>query len=279
METLQLEAGGLVFDALADGPADGRFVVLLHGFPQTSWSWRHVLSALAQAGYRAVAPDQRGYSPGARPDDVSAYRMPHLVGDVVGMLDALGAAAADVVGHDWGAAVAWQLAGRHPDRVRTLTAVSVPHPLAFVEALRTDEDQRQRSQYMRLFQVEGKAEEVLLRDDDGGLRTFFGGAEATADVDRYVDLMRQPGVLTKCLNWYRAQDIADIEDMGPATVPTLYVWSDNDLALGPTAAHATQRFVSAPYRFEVLHGVSHWIPEEAADQLSGWLLEHLAAHP
>jgi pimeloyl-ACP methyl ester carboxylesterase len=279
MEDLQLEASGYVFDALADGPVDGRLVMLLHGFPQTSWSWRHVMQSLAGAGYRVVAPDQRGYSPGARPEAVSSYRMPLLVGDVIGMLDALGASRADVVGHDWGAAVAWQLAGRHPDRVRTLTAVSVPHPLAFVDALRTDDDQRQRSQYMKLFQVEGKAEEVLLREDEGGLRTFFGGAEASADVDRYLALMRQPGVLTKCLSWYRAQDLADIQDLGPTTVPTLYVWSDGDLALGPVAAHATVSFVSAPYRFEVLHGVSHWVPEEAPEQLSTWLLEHLAAHP
>ncbi|MBK5306479.1 MAG: alpha/beta hydrolase [Frankiaceae bacterium] len=279
METLQLDANGLVFDALTDGPADGRLVVLLHGFPQTSWSWRHVIGVLAAAGYRVVAPDQRGYSPGARPEGVPAYAMPHLVADVVGMLDALGAERADVVGHDWGAAVAWQLADRHPSRVRTVTAVSVPHPLAFVEALRTDDDQRQRSQYMRLFQVEGKAEEVLLRDGDGGLRTFFGGAEATADVDRYVALMQQPGVLTTCLSWYRAQDLEDVKGMGPTTVPTLYVWSDNDLALGPVAAHATAGFVTAPYRFEVLHGVSHWIPEEAHGELSTWLLEHLAAHP
>jgi pimeloyl-ACP methyl ester carboxylesterase len=279
MENLRLEANGFVFDALADGPVQGRLVVLLHGFPQTSWSWRFVMSTLAGAGHRVVAPDQRGYSPGARPDGVDAYRMPALVGDVVGMLDALGADRADLVGHDWGAAVGWQVAGRHPDRVRTLTAVSVPHPLAFVEALRTDEDQRQRSQYMKLFQQEGKAEEVLLRDGDGGLRTFFGGAEATADVERYVALMREPGVLTRCLSWYRAQDLADIEDVGPTTVPTLYVWSDGDLALGPVGAHATAAHVAAPYRFEILHGVSHWIPEEAPDQLSTWLLEHLAAHP
>jgi pimeloyl-ACP methyl ester carboxylesterase len=278
MESLQLPVGDHVFDALAAGPPDGRLVVLLHGFPQTSWSWRHVIPALADAGYRVVAPDQRGYSPGARPDGVDAYRMPQLVGDVVGMLDVLGADRADVVGHDWGAAVAWQLADRQPDRVRTLTAVSVPHPLAFVDALRTDEDQRERSQYMRLFQVEGKAEEVLLRSEDSGLRTFFGGAEATADVERYVSLMHEPGVLTKCLNWYRAQDIADIEGVGPTTVPTLYVWSDGDAALGPTAAHATAAHVAAPYRFEILHGVSHWIPEEAPGQLATWLLEHLAAH-
>ena len=275
MERLQLPVGDLVFDAVAAGPADGRLVLLLHGFPQTSWSWRFVQPALAEAGYRVVAPDQRGYSPGARPDGVEAYRMPYLLGDVLGMLDVLGAARADVVGHDWGAAVAWQLATRHPDRVRTLTAVSVPHPLAFVEALRTDADQRQRSLYMKQFQVEGEAEDALLHGEHG-LRTLFG---PIPDPQPYLDLMQQPGVLTRCLNWYRAQDLADIEGIGSTTVPTLYVWSDQDAALGRYGADATAKHVTAPYRFEVLPGVSHWVPEEAPERLTSWLLEHLAAHP
>jgi pimeloyl-ACP methyl ester carboxylesterase len=278
METIQLTANGLVFDALTDGPADGRLVVLLHGFPQTSWSWRGVIPPLVAAGCRVVAPDQRGYSPGARPDSVSAYRMPELVADVVGMLDALGADRADVVGHDWGAAVAWQLAARHPGRVRTLTPVSVPHPLAFVAALRNDEDQRQRSAYMQFFRQVGTAEETLLADDAAALRGVFG-QQPGVDGERYAALMREPGVLTKCLNWYRAQDLSDIEDVGPTTVPTLYVWSDEDVALGPAAAHATADHVSAPYRFELLHGISHWIPEQAPDRLAGCILEHLAAHP
>jgi pimeloyl-ACP methyl ester carboxylesterase len=273
VEQLQLPVGDLLFDAVADGPPDGRPVLLLHGFPQTSWSWRHVMPGLAAAGFRVVAPDQRGYSPGARPEGVEPYRMPHLVGDVLGLLDALGAEQADVIGHDWGAAVAWQTATRHPERVRTLTAVSVPHPLAFVQALRTDEDQRQRSQYMKLFQVEGKAEAVLLRDDDAGLHTFFGD---NADIEPYLDLMRQPGVLTKCLSWYRAQDLSDIRDLGPTFVPTLYVWSDGDLALGRAAAEATAQHVTGPYRFEVFEGVSHWVPEEAPERLTELLLEHLA---
>ena len=279
MENLQLPVGNLVFDAVAAGPADGRLVLLLHGFPQTAWSWRLVMPLLVEAGCRVVAPNQRGYSPGARPLEVDSYRMPHLVDDVLGMLDTLGAPRADVVGHDWGAAVAWQLAGLHPDRVRTLTAVSVPHPLAFIDALRTDDDQRSRSQYMKLFRVEGKAEEVLLRKGDGGLRTFFGGAEASADVDHYVALMTEAGVLTACLNWYRAQHLTDIGGIGPTTVPTLYVWSDEDLALGAVAAHATGDHVQARYRFEILHGVSHWIPEQAPGELATWLLEHLHAHP
>ena len=273
MESLQLPVGDLVFDAVATGPADGRLVLLLHGFPQTSWSWRFVMASLAEAGYRAVAPDQRGYSPGARPEGVSSYAMPHLLSDALGMLDALGASCADVVGHDWGAAVAWQLASRHPSRVRTLTAVSVPHPLAFVDALRTDADQRARSQYMKDFGVVGVAEESLLADD--GLRALFGGEQ---DIAPYLALMRQPGVLTKCLSWYRAQSLSDIEDVGPVKVPTLYVWSDQDRALGRAAAVTTSGYVEAPYRFEVLPGVSHWIPEEAPGALSGLLLEHLASH-
>lgn len=278
MESLALEANGFVFDALADGPPDGRLVLLLHGFPQTSWSWRRVMPLLVAGGCRVVAPDQRGYSPGARPGDVAAYRMPHLVADAVGMLAALGANRADVVGHDWGAAVAWQLASRHPERVRTLTPVSVPHPLAFVAALRDDEDQRTRSAYMRFFQQVGDAEDALLADGGAALRDVFG-AQPGVDVERYVALMREPGVLTQCLNWYRAQDIADINGLGPTTVPTLYVWSDQDVALGATAAHATAAHVSAPYRFEVLHGVTHWVPEQAPEQLAAWILEHLAAHP
>jgi pimeloyl-ACP methyl ester carboxylesterase len=275
MEQLQLEANGFVFDAVADGPEDGRLVVLLHGFPQTSWCWRQVMPVLAQAGMRVVAPDQRGYSPGARPADTSSYAMGHLVSDVVGMLDALGAASADVVGHDWGAAVAWQVAGAHPARVRTLTAVSVPHPLAFLEALRTDEDQRERSQYMRFFQQEGVAEDTLLADNATALRAVFGPVQ---DVDRYVEHMQEPGALTAALRWYRAQDLSAVQQAVPTTVPTLYVWSDADVALGPVGAHGTAAHVTGPYRFEVLHGISHWVPDEAPGQLAGWLLEHLATH-
>lgn len=278
---MQIEVGDLVFDSVDVGPRDAETVLLLHGFPQTSWSWRHVWPSLVDAGYRVIAPDQRGYSPGARPDGVAAYAMPELVGDVLGMLDTLGLDQVHLVGHDWGAAVGWQVAARHPQRVRTFTAVSVPHPVAFTEALMTDDDQRERSRYMRLFQVEGKAEQVLLRPDgsglpDGGLRTFFGGPHATADVDRYLALMHEPGVLTRCLNWYRAASRASVDGFPAVTVPVLYVWSDGDLALGRTAAEATAAHVAGPYTFVDLTGVSHWVPEQAPDVLAGHLLQHLA---
>ena len=281
METLRIpvpdpEHGELVLDAVATGPADGRLVLLLHGFPQTSWCWRGVWPALAAAGCRVVAADQRGYSADARPAGVPAYRMERLVGDVLGVLDHLGADRADLVGHDWGAGVAWQVAARHPQRVRTLTAVSVPHPLAFAEALRTDPDQRRRSQYMRDWQAEGETERAMLADDARALREVFGNGPDSADVERHVQRMREPGALTAALSWYRAQSRADLEGIGAVTVPTLHVWSDGDRALGRTGAQRTAAHVDAPYRFEVLEGVSHWVPEEQPDRLAALVLEHLA---
>ncbi len=269
--TSPVPVGELAFDVVDLGPRDGEVVLLLHGFPQSAQEWRQVWPALVEAGFRVVAPDQRGYSPGARPEGVEAYAMTHLVGDVVGLLDALDVRDAHVVGHDWGAAVAWQLAGRHPSRVRTLTAVSVPHPAAFRAALRSDDDQRAKSQYMLAFNEPG-AEEKLLADDAAWLRSGFG---ALPDGDAYVRRMQQPGALTAGLNWYRAQRLEGRDPLPPVTAPTLHVWSDQDVALGPVAAHATASYVDGPYRFEVLHGISHWVPEEAPEQLVPLVLEHL----
>lgn len=271
MEQLRIPVGDdLVLDAVATGPADGPVVLLLHGFPQSSWSWRAVWPALADAGFRVVAPDQRGYSPDARPVGVAHYRMSELLADVLAVLDAVGADTAHVVGHDWGAAVAWQLAARYPGRVRSLTAVSVPHPRAFVEALRSDPDQRARSRYMKEWQ-DPAAEQRLLA---AGLDYLFGGIP-TVDAEHYAARMQEPGALTAALSWYRAQSLADLDGLGTVTAPTLHVWSDGDAALGPVAALATASHVAGPYRFEVLEGVSHWVPEQAPDALTGLLLEHL----
>jgi len=160
MEQRRLQARGLVFDALVAGPPAGELVVLLHGFPQTAACWARVAEALAAAGYRVLAPDQRGYSPGARPAAVRAYRMPELVGDVLALAEAAGAARFHLVGHDWGGAVAWALAGRHPERVATLTSVSTPHPRAFAAALLTG-GQLLRSAYIGFFAIPRLSELVL----------------------------------------------------------------------------------------------------------------------
>lgn len=274
IEPVRLPAGGLVFDALASGPAGGDLVVLLHGFPQSAEEWAAQLEVLGRAGYRAVAPDQRGYSPGARPEGVDHYRVEHLVGDVLAMADHLGATRFHVVGHDWGAVVAWHVAARHPARVRSLSAVSVPHPAAFAQALASSPSQRAKSAYITLFRQEGPAEAVL---SAGGLAALFRASGHPGDYGRYLTRMAEPGALTAALNWYRAMDLSLVLGLGPVTTPTLFVWSDGDVALGREGAEATAAHVAGPYRFEVLEGVSHWVPEEAPERLNRLLLEHLAA--
>ena len=260
------------FDILAAGPEDGEVVLLLHGFPQSAAMWRPQLDALAEAGYRAVAFDQRGYAPRARPEAVEEYRIDRLVGD------ALAVAGEDpfhVVGHDFGAMVAWHLSGKHPDRVRSLTAISVPHPLAFATALASPTgDQRQRSSYITFFRKDDLAESFLL---EGGLTAMLMASGYPGDISERVDALSEPGALTAVLNWYRAVGLDLVRGVGSITVPTLYVWSTEDVALGREGAEATARHVEGPYRFEILEGVSHWIPEQVPDVLTRLLLEHLRA--
>ncbi|MGA3527405.1 alpha/beta fold hydrolase [Melissospora conviva] len=262
-----VDARGLRFEVREGGPADGEPVLLLHGFPQHSGEWDQVVPELHAAGLRTYALDQRGYSPGARPADVAAYRIEECVADVCAVLDALGLDSAHLVGHDWGAIVAWHLAARHPQRVRTLTAVSVPHPEAVGQALRDDVGQKLKSWYIRLFRRAGLAEKVLLSFDAAALRLMFTGLPAEQAAP-YVDAMRAPGALTAGLNWYRAITPATYGDVGPVTVPTTYVWSTRDAALGGTAAHACAHYVTGDYRFVELPGVSHWIPDEAPAPLA-----------
>ncbi|MGW1995352.1 alpha/beta fold hydrolase [Embleya sp. NPDC001921] len=277
VEAVEIPAGGWIFNARVAGPADGRPVLFLHGFPQTSASWTAQLLGLARAGYRAIAFDQRGYSPGARPPQESAYGRDELVGDVIAVLDALGTARVDLVGHDWGGALAWQVAGLHPERLRTLTVVSTPHPVALAAAVRDDATgQREQSSYIRLFRTRGVAEEKLLGEDAAYLRAAFASLP-TEFTERYLAVLREPGALTGALNWYRAIDPKVLRDIGDIATPTLYVWSDRDPAFGRAAAEATADSITGPYRFEVLADVDHWVPENGAEALTGLLLEHLAA--
>jgi pimeloyl-ACP methyl ester carboxylesterase len=274
-ERLEIPVGGFTFDARAAGPQDGELVLLLHGFPQSSWEWRSQLRALGEAGYRAVAPDQRGYSPRARPEGVENYDPRHMVADALAIGDWLGGHRFHLVGHDWGAAIAWAVAGLHPERLRTLTIVSVPHPKAFATALAESQEQRDRSSYITLFREEGKAEEVLGGDDFAALRAMLSTTGSPEDAEEYMRVLSQPGALTAALNWYRAMQPGLVGEIGPITTPTLFVWSTNDIALGREGAEATAQYVEGPYRFEVLEGVSHWIPEQAADDLNRLLLDHL----
>jgi pimeloyl-ACP methyl ester carboxylesterase len=271
----QFTSEGLVFDVVDTGPLDGAVVIALHGFPQTSASWAQVTPVLTDAGYRVLAPDQRGYSPGARPQAVSAYTLDHLCADVLALADAAGAERFSLLGHDWGAVVAWTVAGSYPDRVRTLTAVSVGHPDAFRRSFVGT--QLLRSWYMAAFQVPWLPERVLRAQGGRRLRTFLTGGGAH-DPEPAVRLFADPRAATAALNWYRALRLPSSVAAGLTRVPTLYVWSDRDTALGRRGAEGTERFVRAPYRFVVLEGVSHWVPEERPVELGELVVDHLLSH-
>jgi len=270
--SVDIEVGTI--DLRVDGPDDGEPVVLLHGFPETSLSWGAVAPRLASAGLRVIAPDQRGYSPGARPDGVEHYTGDALADDIAQITTALGIGTFHLVGHDWGASNAWVTAVRHADRLRTLTAVSVPHLAAFGEALRTSAEQQERSAYMQLFRVPGKAEEVLLADNAARLIAMYQDRVPDTDVAAYVELLSEPGVLTAALNYYRAMR-SDLSRLPAVTVPTTFVWSSADMALGREGAERCGDFVDADYRFVELPDVSHWIPDEAPDALAAAIIERV----
>jgi pimeloyl-ACP methyl ester carboxylesterase len=275
-EIRQVEVGdGLVLDVAEHGDPRGRPVLLLHGFPQTHRAYDALAARLAFQGRRLLAPDQRGYSPGARPADVAAYALGNLVDDAARILDAYGIERADVVGHDWGAAVGWSLAAARPERVRTLTAVSVPHPRAMADALRDPgNDQRERSSYIQLFRLPGKAEEVLLEDGAKRLRAVFEPLPETV-AEPHVRALSDPATLTAALNWYRAMKGEDSAKLPGVTAPTTYVWSTGDVAVGRAAAARCAQYATGPYRFVELDGVSHWIPEQAPDALADAVLHRL----
>ncbi|MDV3129163.1 alpha/beta fold hydrolase [Mycobacterium sp. 21AC1] len=278
----QYRRGDLVFDVVDAGPPDGPVVVLLHGFPQRNTSWDAVIARLTGQGFRCLAPNQRGYSPGARPMRRRDYRMSELVDDAVALIDASGAQRVHLVGHDWGAAVAWGVAATAPDRLASVSPLSVPHPGAFLRALATSR-QGLASWYMYYYQLPVIPERRFLGPDGKGrsiTKALLRSGQTPEVAERDTREMVRPGALTAALNWYRAMPLSDVRAAGQkVTVPTLYVWSDRDIALTAKPALATAKYVTGPYRFETLTGASHWLPDERPDVVADLLLEWFAAHP
>jgi pimeloyl-ACP methyl ester carboxylesterase len=274
---------GLVFDALVGGAAAAPLVLLLHGFSESLHMWRSQVPALAGAGYRAVAPSQRGYSPGARPDtaDTANYQFDRLVADAIDMVAACDHAGRrfHLVGHDWGGSIAWGLADRYPERVASLTVLSRPHPNAFNRALAMpDGDQAYRSRHHRAF-LEPDAGPLLLADGARRLRERLArsGVPAAA-IEEHLSVLGNEPAMEAALAWYRARG-AIRAPLGVIGVPVLYVWGDADDTVGRAAAEGTRAFVSGPYRFEILPGIGHFAADQAPDRVNALLLAHLAKHP
>ena len=276
-------APDLTFDVMVAGAEDGPLVLMLHGFAESFHMWRAHMPALAAAGFRAVAPSQRGYSPGARPDthEPANYSLDHLINDALNIAAACGNIDRGIhlVGHDWGGSIAWGIADRYPDRIASLTVLSRPHPNAFNRALAApDGEQKSRSSHHWWF-LEPEAAEWILADDARWLRERLkANGLPSAAIDQHVSVLSNRAAMEAALAWYRARG-AIRAPLGAIRVPTLFIWGDADDTVGRMAAEGTAEFIAAPYQFEVLTGVGHFAAEQVPARVTELLLAHLAAHP
>jgi pimeloyl-ACP methyl ester carboxylesterase len=257
-----------------EATGEGRPVVGLHGFPDSGRLWRHQVPVLAEAGFRVIVPDMRGYGRSDKPSMVQAYSMQALVGDVLAVMSDAGIEQATVVGHDWGAAVAWGLAALAPDRVDRLVALSVGHPATFRAG--PGYEQHQKSWYMLLFQFAGIAEEWLSADGWANFRAWSGHPDA----DAVIAELEANGSLTPALNYYRANLPPEVwlspgRPLPPIKVPTMGIWSSGDVALTERQMTASAQHVTGPWRYERLEGPGHWMQLEAPDDVNRLLLDFL----
>jgi len=268
---MRIETGGVGLEVLVEG--EGPAVVLLHGWPDSHDLWSDQIPALVAAGYQVIAPDLRGFGASDKPESVGDYNILLLAGDVQGVLDHLGIERAHVIGHDWGAALAWAIGAFLPDRVDHLACLSVGHPSAFVAA---GFPQREKSWYMLLFQFVDVAEQWLANDDFANMRAWSGHP----DLDALIPYLSEPGNLTAGLNWYRAnlspQSLVEPAiEFPPVAAPTMGIWSSGDFALTEAQMIDSSAFVSGSWRYERLEGAGHWMPRDAPDQVNALLLDFL----
>ncbi|MFJ8488819.1 alpha/beta fold hydrolase [Streptomyces sp. NPDC094038] len=278
LETSRMVSSGSVQLYVAEYVGEQRHdipVLLIHGWPDSGTLWQPQIQALVEAGFRVIVPDQRGFGRSDRPTEVKDYLISEPREDMIAVLDAFDVPVAHVVGHDWGATVAWQVAIFHPERVKSLAALSVPHPRAPM-TLR----QAEMSWYMLFFQFEGIAEATIQADDWAWLRWF---SRDHIDLDRAIEDLSRPGALTASLNWYRANLAprmpGPLPELPPVTVPTMGVWSDGDHHLDGERMALSGELVSGPWRHEVISDSSHWISIDAPDQLNAILLDWLLYGP
>jgi len=276
-------APGLEFDVSVAGPADGPLVLMLHGFGVSRYFWNAQVEALAAAGYRTAAPNQRGYAARARPDpaDHASYQIHHLIADALAIASALGHPNRrfHLAGHDWGGSLSWHIADQAPERLASLTMLSRPHPLAFNRALAMpDGEQKRRSGHHTRF-LDPRAGPDNLADDAKWLRTRLqANGVPPAAIERHLSVIGNPQAMEAALAWYRARGVRH-DPVGPTHTPTLYLWGDADDTVGRAAAEGTADFIAAPYQFEILPGVGHYAADQSPDRVSALMLEHLARHP
>lgn len=280
-----VDSGGVRIHLVEEGPEDGDPVLFLHGFPEFWWSWRHQLTACAQAGYRAVAMDLRGFGDSDRPEEVSAYALPNAVADVGAVVASLGGRVR-LVAHDWGGALGWGITALSPEAVERLVVMNLPHPNTYA-GVTSHLGQLQKSWYIFVFQFEGIAEDVLSRDGYRLLREWMYGTASvplsTEEIDRYVEVFSRPGALTAGLNWYRANIppasylAGERIELPPIVRPTLLVWGMDDPYLDFDLARRSGQHVDAPFALHTLPHTGHWVQQERPDEVNALLLDFLRA--
>jgi len=277
-----VDANGLTFRCREAGET-GEPVVLLHGFPETSHMWTTLMPRLAAAGYRCLAPDQRGYSPGARPVGVEHYRYEDIAADVVALADAYDAPRFHLIGHDWGALCGWAVVDRYADRVASWTAMSVPHAKAFATGVRDDSEEEPYRQLLQLFLTPDVAESVGAADDFAIFRQAWTES-SPEEIEDYLSVFRQPGALTAAFNWYRASrgHARSLEDdavpFGPVTVPSQLLWGSEDPYIRRRCVELAEPYMRGPYRVVELQA-GHWLAQQKPDEVASAVLEHLRANP
>ncbi len=267
--------GELSFDLIDSGPLEGEAVVLLHGFPETSQCWDQVRVQLNASGFRTFAPNQRGYSLDARPEGRQAYRMQELLQDLDLLIDQINQPV-HLVGHDWGAIVAWEYAMHYPKKLKNLVVLSVPHPGAFLRALLAS-DQLFKSYYIGLFQLPKLPELLFEKFPKIGLGLLKNSGMTKQQLEIFKTEMLEQGRLSYSLNWYRALPFnARFQRFDPVTVPTLFIGGTQDVAISDAGIKLNQRYVQAPYR-EVMLEANHWLPVQQAAVVSQLILEQIQA--
>lgn len=277
---VNISANGMNFRARVagfDGTQNKPVVILLHGFPVTSAMWIGLINPLAKAGYRVVAFDQRGYSPGARPEEQSAYVIDELTSDVVAIANAIGADQFHLIGHDWGAAVGWATVLTYPERIISWTGLSIAHPAAFGEALLNDPDQQARSGYFAFFQTPWVPETLFGFNDFAMLREAIYSTMSKEQTAEYIHVFSEPGALTAALNWYRAMGAGPgtPDGMSPnVAAPTLFIWGNKDDAVGRAAIDAMAEYIKGPYR-NIELDAGHWLMEDEPQRIVREVVQHL----
>ena len=279
-ESVAVDTNGISLHTRQAGPEDGPLVVLLHGFPEFWYGWHRQIKPLADAGYRVIVPDQRGYNRSDKPDGVDSYHIKTLAADVVGLLDAADRETAAVAGHDWGAAVAWWLALSYPERIESLTAVNVPHPTVMETTLRNSLSQLRKSWYMFAFQLPALPEAISTANNCRVLRRGLTnssrpGTFSATDLERYRAAWQQPDALTAMINWYRA--MGRYRPQPPrqqVSVPTLVMWGRQDEFLASTMAEESLDYCDDA-ELVTFPSATHWVLHERPGETADALLAHL----